>query len=577
MTALVLGPLLRHVGERTATVWVETDRPCRVLVRAGDVEATAETFTVHGHHFGLVEVDGLEPGARVPYEVELDDARVWPEEGSTFPASLLRTLDFSGTLRVSFGSCRRSPDRDNEHGIDTLSALAHHLVRTDAAWPDVLLMVGDQVYADELDPSMREIVRAHRGQGSITATNLGSGAPANTLVGTGEVSSTNSDDAKTQASDSVHACPDDEVADFEEYTHLYRLAWREDPAVRWLLSTVPTLTVFDDHDIRDDWNTSYTWRKQMWELPWWRDRIVGGISSYWVYQHLGNLSPEARATDDVFAAVREASQGGGDSAEVLDEFAERADREPATARWSYAHDWGRTRLVVVDSRCSRLLTPERRGMLDDEEFDWLDGRLQGDVDHLLVASSLPYLLAPAVHHAESWNEAVAEGAWGKRAAGLGEKVRQAADLEHWAAFERSFREVANDVIAVARGERGTAPATVAFLSGDVHFSYLARVVSPHASSQVVQIVCSPLRNPLPSKFQWANRLACARGVGVPFRWLARMARVPRSPLRWRITDGPWFDNAIATVELTGRDSRVRWQSPTAPTELSQVSTVPITR
>ncbi len=568
MTALVLGPLLRHVGESTATVWVETDRPCRVLVRAGDVEAGAETFTIHGHHFALVEVGGLAPGARVPYQVELNGARVWPEEGSTFPDSQLRTLDPSGTLRVSFGSCRRSPDREGKAGFDTLAALAHHLVRGDTAWPDILLMVGDQVYADELDPAMREIVRARR-DGRQTGTAEPS-TPANRggTSGTGEVA---------EPKPPAEACPDDEIADFEEYTQLYRLAWREDPAVRWLLSTVPSLTVFDDHDIRDDWNTSYTWRQQMWALPWWRDRIVGGISSYWVYQHLGNLSPEERMANEVFTAVREASASSGDSGKVLDEFAERADREPATARWSYAHEWGRTRLVVVDSRCSRLLTPERRGMLDDEEFDWLDRQFQGDVDHLLVASSLPYLLAPAIHHAESWNEAVAEGAWGTRAAGAGEKIRQAADLEHWAAFERSFREVANDVIAVARGERGTAPATVAFLSGDVHYSYLARVTSPDMASDVVQVVCSPLRNPLPGKYQWANRFACARGVGMPFRWLARMARVPRPPLRWRITDGPWFDNAIATVELTGRDSRVQWQSPTTPTELTQISTISITR
>ncbi|MFC5180553.1 alkaline phosphatase family protein [Actinomadura harenae] len=542
------------------------------------MEAVADTFTLHGHHFALVEVGGLAPGARVPYQVELNGARVWPEEGSAFPASQLRTLDPSGTLRVSFGSCRRSPDREGKHGFDTLSALAHHLVRPDATWPDILLMVGDQVYADELDPAMREIVRARRGgHGSNIRevgipANLSHDTPAKALVGNDTSGSTGFQEAKPS-----EACPDDEIADFEEYTHLYKLAWREDPAVRWLLSTVPTLTVFDDHDIRDDWNTSYAWRQQMWALPWWRDRIVGGISSYWVYQHLGNLSPEGRLADAVYAAAREVSASGGDSGKLVDEFAERADREPVTAHWSYAHEWGGTRLVVVDSRCSRLLTPDRRGMLDDEEFDWLDRQFQGDVDHLLVASSLPYLLTPAIHHAESWNEAVAEGAWGARAANVGEKIRQAADLEHWAAFERSFREVANDIVAVARGERGSAPATVAFLSGDVHYSYLARVTSPDVTSEVVQVVCSPLRNPLPSKYQWANRVACARGVGVPFRWLARMARVPRPPLRWRVTDGPWFDNAIATVELTGRDSRVRWQSPTAATELTQVSMVSLTR
>ncbi len=237
-------------------------------------------------------------------------------------------------------------------------------------------------------------------------------------------------------------------------------------------------TIFDDHDIRDDWNTSYAWRREMWSQPWWKDRITGGIGSYWIYQHLGNMSPQDRASDPLLAKLREASDTTGDAGAVLDEFAERADKEPASTRWSYAHDWGGTRLIVVDSRCSRLLTADRRGMLDDEEFDWLDGQCQGGMDHLLIASSLPYLLPMAIHHAESWNEAVAGGAWGKRGAGVGEKIRQAADLEHWAAFERSFRDVAADVIAVGRGERGPAPASISFLSGDIHYSYLARVTEP---------------------------------------------------------------------------------------------------
>src|SRR3954449_5173951 len=59
MTELVLGPLLRHVGERTATVWVETSQPCDVSV----LGVTTPTFTVHGHHFAIVELADLEPGS----------------------------------------------------------------------------------------------------------------------------------------------------------------------------------------------------------------------------------------------------------------------------------------------------------------------------------------------------------------------------------------------------------------------------------------------------------------------------------------------------------------------------------
>ena len=105
--------------------------------------------------------------------------------------------------------------------------------------------------------------------------------------------------------------------------------------------------------------------------------------------------------------------------------------------------------MVVDSRAARVLDPERRSMLDEQERDWLDERMRGDVDHLVVGTSLPVLLAPALHHAEALSEALAErrlGRWGGR---FGEWVRQAADLEHWAAFQESFVDLARMTTEVA--------------------------------------------------------------------------------------------------------------------------------
>ena len=61
--------------------------------------------------------------------------------------------------------------------------------------------------------------------------------------------------------------------------------------------------IFDDHDIRDDWNTSQPWKQEMNAKPWWHERIVGGLASYWVYQHLGNLSPEERAADEIWQRI----------------------------------------------------------------------------------------------------------------------------------------------------------------------------------------------------------------------------------------------------------------------------------
>ena len=110
--------------------------------------------------------------------------------------------------------------------------------------------------------------------------------------------------------------------------------------------------IFDDHDVHDDWNISETWVAQMRAKPWWEERVVGAYMSYWIYQHLGNLSPSALFDDPIFCAVQDAE---GDCEELVRDFARTAVREIAGARWSYCRDFGRTRLVVVDSRAGRVL------------------------------------------------------------------------------------------------------------------------------------------------------------------------------------------------------------------------------
>jgi hypothetical protein len=82
MPKLVLGPLLRYVGETQATVWVETDAAAMVdgLVSpagsgeggAGGARGRAPTFRVEGHHYALVLIEGLEPDRTYEYRVELD-------------------------------------------------------------------------------------------------------------------------------------------------------------------------------------------------------------------------------------------------------------------------------------------------------------------------------------------------------------------------------------------------------------------------------------------------------------------------------------------------------------------------
>ncbi|NNN36632.1 alkaline phosphatase family protein [Streptomyces sp. S3(2020)] len=528
MAELRLGPLLRYADGSSATVWVEASRPCVAEVRcAGGAGGETRTFQVSGHHYALVPVTGLTPGTSSSYEVLLDGVRVWPLPDSPFPESVIRTPAEDDTVRVAFGSCRWAAPPGGEPdpvGPDALDTLASRIATDpDRERPDVLLLLGDQVYADETSPATRRWLATRR---------------------------------------DLRDPPGSEVADYEEYTHLYYESWL-DPEIRWLLSTVPSCMIFDDHDVIDDWNTSAAWVEDMRATPWWRERLLSGLMSYWVHQHLGNLSPAELDSDSLYAAVRETPDG----TDELRAFACKADADPASVRWSYRRDFGRVRLVMVDSRAARVLDEESRAMLDPGEARWvreqvLDG--PGSYDHLLIGTSLPWLLPHLVHDAEAWNAALCRGERGARWARFGEDLRRRADLEHWAAFPASF-EALVELIAEA-GSGPDAPATVCVLSGDVHHAYVAEPTWPEGSgpdARVLQLTCSPVHNSIPLSIRLGFRFgwsAVGRFLG---RRFAGHGACPQPSVDWRRTGGPWFGNQLMTLTLRGRSARLRLEQARA--------------
>ena len=57
-------------------------------------------------------------------------------------------------------------------------------------------------------------------------------------------------------------------------------------------------------------------------------------------------------------------------------------------------------------------------------------------------------MGPALHWLEAWNEVVADGAWGKGVKKIAEKLRTELDLEHWPAFQESFRRMCDLLLEV---------------------------------------------------------------------------------------------------------------------------------
>src|SRR5262249_8320025 len=282
---------------------------------------------------------------------------------------------------------------------DALDAYAARLAHGHPAdLPDLLMLLGDQVYADQPQPASQ-------------------------------------------------------VVSFAQYADLYRESWT-DPRVRWLMSTVPTVMIFDDHEIIDDWNTSASWRREISARPWWHARISAGLSSYWVFQHAGNLDPAALAEDPVYRQVT--ALDGADAHALLHDFGAVADAAvdggegSRPYRWSYALDLGGVRAIVLDNRGARVLTPGHRAIVSAAEWGWVDpAATEAGYRDLVIGSSLPWLMPYAIHDVEASSERWA-GSRSRPLARLGEWLRRMLDLEHWAAFGASFDELAATLAVVGR-------------------------------------------------------------------------------------------------------------------------------
>lgn len=535
LPSIVLGPLLRYVDPETASIWIQVDAPCEVEI----LGVRERTWCIDGLHFALVAIEGLEPDIDHPYEVRLDGALAWPEPDSDWPQSTIRLLPRDGSIDLAFGSCRitrpheppyvlRSHEHPKGHGVDALRAYAIRAATEGGDRPSMLLMLGDQIYADEPSEELKQTL-ADR--------------------------------------DRLPDAPQDRLVNFQEYALAYLEAW-SDPAVRWLLSTVPTGMIFDDHEIHAEWRISQSWMEEMADEPWFDRHVCAGLMAYWVFQHIGNLAPSEVAESALYRSVRAAD----DAAPILEREMTDAGRQVGHSRWSYARDLGDARLVVIDSRAGRKLVPGQRTLIDQDEWDWISEQARKPARHLLLASSVPFLLAPGLHDTEAWDEAVTDGAWGRAMAKVGERLRRAAVMDHWASFQSTHHQMADMITAIAQGREGDAPASIVMVSGDVHHCYLAEVSLPADASSdcgIWQAVCSGFRKELAPHEKAVIKFGHSKLAARLARRMARAAGVTELAFSWQLVERPSYANQIGTVSLAGARSSVRveqvvdgkWKAP----------------
>jgi hypothetical protein len=536
---LILGPMLRHVDRSSATLWFETDGPCVIEV----LGHRTKTFCVDDHHYALVMVEDLMAGSCTEYDVRIDGAVVWPPAASTFPPSVIRTVG-DGPVRLLFGSCRTAAPHEPPYtlelaldtkgrGYDALRAHAMRMMQQPVEqWPHVAVMLGDQIYADDSSPVTRERIAQKRKSQTMEAG---------------------------LSPEVVHG--------FEEYCWLYHESWSPD-IERWFFSVVPTAMIFDDHDMIDDWNISDSWVRAIRQQSWWEDHVVGGLATYWIYQHLGNLGPAEIRSQGMLAALMEMDDG----LPYLRSWALQSDEftpVPGGYRFSFARHLGEVMLVVIDARNGRVLQPGHRAMVDHDEWTWIVQQCQtaltAGARHMVIGTSLPVFVPGGIDGLQRWNERVCDGSWGRPGAWLGEKVRRGLDLEDWPAFARSFQAFVELVADLGGSHRASPPSTISILSGDIHFSYHSRIHFPPTmavASNVHQLVNSPIRNALRPFERAAMKVAMSRTGKIIGGSLRRLSGGRRTPLRWTLDHGPVYDNCLGLLTFDDENASMRLERAT---------------
>lgn len=328
---VLAGPIVRRATPEAVYLWLATSRP---LVDA-DVLLTAngeELSTIFKEHtlrpgknlfvtlFELSADEGELPTDTV-IGYDIDETVRSGARRSIFDLNGLRAaLALPGLDRPSFvlqgrhtplealyGSCRKlhGPGVDMMRGA---AALLQDLPPGPKGRPHVLLLGGDQIYADDVSPDLIGYLAR------LGRTLIGRNETMHKDFPPGGVYPDRRGHFLEDESGLTSGEKDHHLLTIGEFAATYLLAWNPDvwpfvrpntteaagkhgaEAARRVLANIPTYMIFDDHEVTDDWFLDARWRNDVWKKSLGRRVIAHGITAYLLFQGLGN-QPRAYMDD----------------------------------------------------------------------------------------------------------------------------------------------------------------------------------------------------------------------------------------------------------------------------------------
>jgi len=494
------------------------------------ISMRVHTVTVGGRHYVAPQLGGLQPATWYSYQIESrsdEDSLASARESTPLQQILsyqcFRTLDAfdeekqrdAQPLLIAYGSCRNLKER----GSDALSAfgpwLMEHFAEREKNWPRLLLLIGDQIYADE--PS-EDFLQRH--------PHLKKGAQT-----------------------------------FADFANMYEYAWTCDEQVRQVLAALPVYTIFDDHEIINNWDIAPTWRVRA--LKHGKEQLlVDGLVAYWVYQGWGNVHERTGVVHPLLEIMQRAAESGEDALEALRAAIVPDIRGNTHLKWHYEIPT-RPPIFVMDARADRptdfdspqLFTEKPSRIISQGQMERIVSWLyENSEEPVIFASSVPVLLPPLIGWAEYvmgvrplYNKAAPFHWLGRQLARIQYKLAIRTSFDHWPVFTETWKELGD---TLAQREQD-----VLVLSGDVHFSYAMEASSTKKSSKgahLYQLISTPFANKLDESSRklvlGQARLKWASYGGLRMRMLpmytAQQKRVPYDML---------LQNVVAMVKIGRRE------------------------
>tara|TARA_R110001606_G_scaffold74778_3_gene173243 strand:+ start:3939 stop:5858 length:1920 start_codon:yes stop_codon:yes gene_type:complete len=496
--------------------------------------------------------------------------------------------------QLLYGSCRK-PHHPSRDGLTRADALIAERPTDPQARPALLLLTGDQIYADDVSAPMLCAVQALIKQ---------LGLPGEPLEG-----------AVVRHSDELYRHPDNHhrqrllpalkvnralrerffggvkkpifttdsarrhLVTFSEVLAMYLLVWsplpwrlidpapmvgadddqRIDaqnqqriidgfvadlPAAARVLAHLPTVMMFDDHDVTDDWNLTAAWEATAYGHPFSRRIIGNALIGYLLCQGWGN-QPEAfeEPLDDLVTLLEEGADGDLQAAphDAL------IDRLLTFERWHFSLP-GSPKIVVLNTRTRRWRS-ERSPSRPSGLMDW---EALTELQQELLNQPAAVIVSPAPIFGVKLIETV------QKLFSLAGKPLTV-DAENWMAHRGAARVILN----IFRHSR--TPANYVVLSGDVHYSfvYRVRIRQRQHGPRIWQLTDSGLKNRFPDRLlSWFDRLN--RWLYAPWSPLngftkrRRLAVTPYLPEPRDAGERLWNGAGIGlvTLDAKGRPERI---------------------